>query len=122
MMTMMLEIDELIDIICPFLSSTESRLPDAEVGDALACLAGKVPSSASAYLELLGALPSLHAASLKLLRVWLRAGGSALTSCFASVSRLLVSLLAQCSVKSHGSQTAWQVKEEVGLFIPYAGI
>ncbi len=79
----------------------------------LTFFSGKAPSSASAYLELLGALPSLHAASLKLLRVWVRAGSTSLTPYFGSISRLLNDLLSQNSVKSLSGQTAWQVREEV---------
>jgi len=61
----------------------------------------------------MAALPSLHAAALKLLVVWLRAGGTALTPFLAPTCRLLSDMLVRASLRSPVTQAAWQARQEV---------
>lgn len=61
--------------------------------------AGQVPPSASAYLALLAALPSLHTCALHLLQSLLKAARGSFMPHFASCSHLLANLLRQIAAQ-----------------------
>ena len=81
-------------------------------------IAGKVAPSSSAYHGLIAALPSLHAAALKLLQIWLRAGRTALTPFFASAARLMCDLLSRISAQNLSAHLSRQIQQEVSYFNP----
>ncbi|KAK9809218.1 hypothetical protein WJX72_011546 [[Myrmecia] bisecta] len=76
---------------------------------------GRQPPSASAYLELCGQLPELHATALELLITLLRAGRGALTPLFASMCRLMGDLMRRIAAGGTASFTtiAWTVRQGV---------
>lgn len=77
--------------------------------------AGRASPSTAAYLELLGALPGMHAASLKLLQVLLQAGGGALAPLHRGITRLMADLLRRLATDppTFLATSSWLVRREV---------
>ncbi|KAK9834202.1 hypothetical protein WJX81_007774 [Elliptochloris bilobata] len=79
---------------------------------------GRVPASASAYAELISALPALHAAALGLLQTLLAVGRGALAPLQGPACALACDLLRRLA--AGGARTlvvaAWPVREQVHAF------